>query len=179
MKIAIGTTNKGKVEAVQNGLNNYSEYTNSEIISIEVVSGVGAQPQSLAETIRGAKNRAKQAFDLASADLGFGLESGLFPVPETKSEYMDTTACAIYDGQNFHLGLSSCFEYPKAMVKKILEEGKEITDIALELGFFENRNCREDGGMIGILTRGVVTRKKYSEQAVHMAMVHLLNKDHY
>ncbi len=179
MKIAVGTENKGKIEAVKNGVSNYPEYSTAEVIGVKSDSGVSHQPKGLEETIRGAKNRAKRAYESSGADLGFGLESGIFLVPETKSDYMDTTACAIYDGKEFHLGLSSCFEYPKALIHKVLHEGKEITDAALELGFAEDRSFREDGGMIGILTKGVLSRKKYSEQAVHTAMVHLLNKGHY
>jgi inosine/xanthosine triphosphatase len=140
---------------------------------------VSAQPIGLDEILTGAMNRAKAAYGSGEFELGFGLESGIFPVPHTKSGYMDTTACAIYDGERCHVGLSSSFEYPVAMIDKILSEGKEISDVALELGFAENREFRQGLGMIGTLTRGVVTRVDYSEQAVHMAMLHLLNPTHY
>ena len=179
MKIAVGTQNKGKIEAVKNALMNYPEYSNVEVTGIKCESGVSNQPIGLEEIIRGAMNRAKAAFEASGAALAFGLESGIFLVPQTKSDYMDTTACAIYDGKDFHLGLSSCFEYPKLMIKKVLEEGKEISIAALELGFADDQSFREDMGMIGLLTKGVVTRKKYSEQAVYMALIHLLNKKHY
>ena len=179
MKIAVGTQNKGKIEAVKNALDNYAEYSNSIVTGCSVETGVNDQPIGLDETITGAKNRAKLAFETCESDLGIGLESGVFLVPHTKSEYMDTTACAIFDGREFHIGLSSCFEYPKAMIEKVIKEGKEITDVALELGFAQNRAFREEGGMIGILTKGVIPRIKYSEQAVHTAMVHLLNSQHY
>jgi len=178
MKIATGTRNKGKIEAIRNGLSNYPEYADAEIKGVEADSGVKSQPIGLDEMIRGAKRRAEIAY-ASGADLGFGLESGIFPVPHTKSGYMGAAVCAIYDGKEFHLGLSSAFEYPKKMIQKVLDEGKEITDAALDLGFAEEKSFREDGGMIGILTRGVITRKKYSEQAVHTAMIHLLNKEHY
>jgi len=179
MKISVGTQNKGKLEAVKNAMFCYGEYSASQITGTEVESGVSNQPKTIDETITGAKNRAKNAYNKEMADLGIGLESGIFPVNQTKSGYMDTTVCAIFDGKNFHLGFSSCFEYPKKMIDMIFQENKEISDIAIELGFTNDRSFREDKGMIGVLTKGVITRTKYSEQAVHTAMIHLLNKDYY
>jgi len=147
MKIAVGTQNNGKIEAVKNGLMKYPDYLDIEVIGVKTDSGVNHQPIGLDETILGAKNRARLAYELGNSDLGFGLEAGIFLVPQTKSDYMDTTACAIYDGKEYHLGLSKSF--------------------------------REDNGMIGLLTKGIITRTMYSEQAVHNAMIHLLNKKHY
>ncbi|MDX9970911.1 MAG: inosine/xanthosine triphosphatase [Candidatus Gracilibacteria bacterium] len=179
MKISIGTKNQGKIEAVKQALLIYPNFSKAIIESFNVDSGVKNQPMGLDETITGAKNRAKAAFELNTGDFGFGLESGIFEVPHTKSDYMDTTACAIFDGKNFHIGLSSCFEYPKSLIQKILNEGKEISDIAVELGFAEDRNFRENQGMVGVLTKGVITRMEYSKQAVIVALIHLLNKEHY
>jgi len=66
--------------------------------------------------VSGAKNRALAAYKTGEYSLAFGIESGIFEVPHTKSGYMDTTCCAIYDGKEYHLGLSCCIEYPKAMI---------------------------------------------------------------
>ncbi|MGB0757849.1 MAG: inosine/xanthosine triphosphatase [Patescibacteria group bacterium] len=179
MKVIVGTQNKGKIQSVVDALHNYPEYKGCNVVGRDVETGVNDQPIGLDETITGAKNRARLAYESQESDLGVGLESGIFKVPHTKSKYMDTTACAIFDGQEYHIGLSSCFEYPKVMVDKVLNEEKEITDIALELGFAEDRAFREGQGMIGTLTKGVITRVKFSEQAVHTALVHLLNQKHY
>lgn len=179
MHIAIGTQNKGKIEALKQTLLQYHAFTHAKVTSVQVASGVGHQPIGLNETIQGATNRAKAAYESGAFDLGVGLESGIFPVPHTKSGYMDTTCCAIYDGVQIHLGFSSCFEYPKTMIDAVLNEGKEISEIAVELGFAHDSSFKEDQGMIGVLTGGVVPRVLYSEQAVHMALVHILNKPHY
>ncbi|PKL37131.1 inosine/xanthosine triphosphatase [Candidatus Peregrinibacteria bacterium HGW-Peregrinibacteria-1] len=176
MKIFVGSANKGKIEAVRRGIARYGDVFEGAVVEgVEVESGVGSQPMGLDEIVKGAINRAKLAYESGEGDLGFGLESGIFLVPYTKSDYMDTTACAIYDGANFHLGLSSCFEYPREMIKRVLKEGKEITDVALDMGFSESRDFRENSGMVGILTKGVVSRVTFSEQAVWMAMIHLVN----
>ncbi len=178
MKIGVGTENKAKLEAVRQALTNYSDYSKADIFGCSVASGVSSQPIGLDEIISGAKNRAKLAYENIKADLGIGLESGIFLVPHTKSNYMDTTACTLYDGCKYHLGLSSCFEYPHTLIEKIINENKEVSEAALELGFAQNQEFREGLGMVGILTKGVISRKEYSAQAVHMAFIHLLNKDY-
>src|SRR3989344_2941978 len=110
MKIGVGSTNQVKVNAVKCLVSLYPVLEGSEIISLDINSGVSDQPKSLEETVRGAKARAEGAFK--GNDLGFGIESGLLDVPYSKTGKMNFSACAIYDGKEFHLGLSSAFECP-------------------------------------------------------------------
>src|SRR5574342_3631 len=109
MKINVGSKNEIKVSAVKETVSNYSIISDAEISGMEVPSGVSEQPKSLEETVQGAINRAKGAFN--GCDLSFGIESGIMQVPKTKTGYMDFCACAIYDGKDMHLGLSSAFEF--------------------------------------------------------------------
>lgn len=177
MKINIGSKNQQKVDALKEILKEYPDFLNAEVISKNVSSDVPDQPKSLDETIKGAMNRAKNCFD--NCDLSVGLESGLFKVPETKTGFMDTTACAIYDGKNFHLGLSSCFEYPVKLTKYVLEEERDISSAAKELGVTEKENLGAEEGMIGILTKGRLNRKGLTKQAIQTALIHLENKELY
>ena len=177
MKINIGSKNKAKINALEEILKEYPNFLNAEVISKDGSSDISDQPKSLDETIKGAMNRAKNCFD--NCDYSVGLESGLIKVPETKTGYMDTTACAIYDGKNFHLGLSSCFEYPIKLTKYVLEEDIDVSSAAKELGITEKDNLGADEGMIGILTKGRLDRKGLTKQAVVTALIHLENKDLY
>ena len=177
MKINIGSKNKAKINALEEILKEYPNFLNAEVISKDGSSDISDQPKSLDETIKGAMNRAKNCFD--NCDYSVGLESGLIKVPETKTGYMDTTACAIYDGKNFHLGLSSCFEYPIKLTKYVLEEDIDVSSAAKELGITEKDNLGADEGMIGILTKGRLNRKGLTKQAVVTALIHLENKDLY
>lgn len=177
MKVKVGTANPRKVEAVQDGFKEYPEYATAEIEGVNVSSGVSSQPKSLEETIQGAMNRAKGAFQ--NCDLGVGLESGIFPVPNTKSGYMDICMCAIYDGKNFHLGGSSVFEYPKILIDLVLSKGIEIDEAAREAGFTDSDKIGKEKGMIGHLTKGYIDRRAYSKQAVITALIHLQNPEHY
>lgn len=177
MKINIGSKNKSKIQALEEILKEYPDFEFAEIVSYEVESKVSDQPKSLNETIRGAMNRAEDAF--LNCHLSFGLESVLMKVMETKTGYMDTTACAIYDGKNFHLGLSSCFEYPPKVVKYILENNKNISEAFYDLGLTEGTNLGAENGAIGILTKNRLDRKAYTKEAIRTALIHLENKELY
>ena len=57
--LAVGTTNPGKVAAVQSALAGYPALAHFTVAPSKVDSGVSEQPGTLEETTRGAKNRAK------------------------------------------------------------------------------------------------------------------------
>jgi inosine/xanthosine triphosphatase len=177
MKFNIGSKNKAKIDALKEILKEYPNFFDAEVIFKEVETGVSHQPKSLQETIDGAMQRAKNSFD--GCDYSVGLESGLMSVPETKTGFMDTTVCVIYDGKIFHLGLSSCFEYPVKLTKYVLEEDTNISDAAKKLGITEKENLGAEEGMIGILTKGRLNRKEYTKQAIRTALIHLENKELY
>jgi inosine/xanthosine triphosphatase len=177
MKINIGSKNKAKIGALEEILKEYPDFLNAEIVSKDVNSDISDQPKSLDETIKGAMNRAKKSFD--DCDYSVGLESGLMKVLETKTGYMDATACAIYDGKGFHLGLSSCFEYPVKLTKCVLEEDIDISSAAKKLGITEKESLGAEEGMVGILTKGRLDRKGLTKQAIRTALIHLENKELY
>ncbi len=173
MKIVVGSTNNVKVEAVREAIRDYDILSNAEVSGVDVNSEVSEQPKSVDETIQGAMNRAKNAF--RDCDYSFGIESGLMQVPNTKTGYMDVCACVIYDGQNYHVGLSSAFEYPREVTRLVFEEGLEINQAAYRTGLTKNPKVGSAEGAIGILTRGRLIRKDYTKQAVAMALIHLEN----
>lgn len=177
MKVNVGSKNITKVQAVEETLLDFPEFLNAKVSSVAVDSGVHKQPKNIEQTVQGAMNRARNAFN--DCDLSVGLESGLMEVPNTKSGYMDITMCAIYDGKNFHLGGSSAFEYPKSMINLVFNKDYEIDEAAKEMGFSHDSSIGEREGMIGVLTNGKLDRKGYSKQAVLTALIHLLNPEHY
>lgn len=177
MKINVGSKNKVKVEAVSELIKDYPELKDAEVFSKEVDSEVSHQPKSLEETINGAINRARNSF--IDCDYSFGLESGLMAVPKTKTGYMDITVCAICDGNKFHLGISSAFEYPVEVTKYVLLSGDNISNAFNKLGLTKSNNLGSEQGAIGILTKNKITRKQYTQEAIRTALIHLENKDLY
>lgn len=76
MKIAIGTKNPTKVNAVKKVFGDTFTY-----VEVAVQSGVSPQPFSDEETIQGAVNRARAAVKETGADIGIGLEGGVQETP--------------------------------------------------------------------------------------------------
>lgn len=177
MRICVGSTNEVKVNAVKEAIQDYQIFSNAEIIVVKVNSGVSDQPRSAEETIQGAINRARNAFK--DCNYSFGIEDGLMKVPNTKTDYMNICACVIYDGKNFHLGLGPAFEYPIEVTRLVIEEGLDIDQAYYRAGLTDNPNIGSYEGVIGMLTKGKLSRKEYTKLAVMMALIHLENKNLY
>lgn len=175
MKINVGSKNEIKVSAVREAVSGYSSLSRAQISAVEAPSKISEQPKSLEETIRGAINRAKGAFQ--NCDISFGIESGMMQVPYTKTGYMDFCACVIYDGNECHIGLSAAFEFPREVTRLILEEGLDANQAFYKLGLTSNQKIGSAEGATGMLTKGRVTRKDYTKQAIAMALIHLENSD--
>ena len=177
MKINVASKNPVKVEAVREVLNIYPNLANYEVVGIETNSGVSKQPKPLEETVQGAINRAMAVFN--SCVYSFGIESGLMIVPQTKTGSMDFCACAIYDGKNYHLGLSCAFEFPTKVTQMIHEQGIDANEAFYRCGLTIDRMIGSSEGAIGMLTKGRMNRKDYTKQAIQMALIHLENRELY
>ena len=171
MEIRVGSTNKQKIEAVKETLQDYPHLKDALISSANISSGVKDQPTSLEETIRGGMNRARNAFN--DCTYSIGLESGLINVPYTKTGYMDVCVCAIFDGKDFHLGLSSAWEPPREVVRYMISEGLDMNQATLKAGLTSNPVLGSAEGLIGIMTKGRTTRKGYTQEALRNALIHL------
>lgn len=177
MNINVGTTNAAKIAAVEELLQEYPDFKKANVQGKKVDSGVGEQPRSLKETIEGAINRAKAAFE--HCDYSMGIESGLMEVPYTKTGYMDVCVAAIYDGKEIHLGLSSAWECPVEVTRLMIEEGLDMTQASNRAGLSDNPALGSHEGLLGIMTKGRILRKAYTKQALEMALIQLENDIHY
>ncbi len=177
MKIKLGSRNVAKVGALEEVVDSYALFSGAELIAIDVDSGVSPHPKSIEETVQGAVNRARRSF--MDCDYSFGIEAGLMLVPFTKTGYMETCACAVYDGNNMYIGLSSAFEYPPGITRMILDgiEGSDAVRIAGLTNHAKLGNT--EGGLIGLLTKGRVSRKEYTKQAIVNALIQLENPEIY
>lgn len=171
--IHVASVNPVKVGAVKEILPLYPLLDGAEVIGVDVPSRVSEQPKTLEETIRGAMNRAQAAF--GQADLSVGLESGLMEVPYSKTGVMDVCACALYDGKEFHLGLSSAWESPKQVTDMMLREGLDMNQAFHKAGLTSDLKIGQGQGAVGLLTKGRLPRIAYTKQALITAMIHLEN----
>lgn len=171
MNICVGTANKIKLDAVKEILHEYAHLKGAIVISKSVESGVSDQPKSLEESVQGAMNRALAAFQ--DCTYSIGIESGLMIVPNSKSGRMDVCVCAIFDGSEYHLGLSSAWEAPAQVMKHIMEDNMNMSDAAHKAGLTDNPAVGAAEGLIGIVTKGRLTRKAYTKEAIRTALIHL------
>lgn len=176
MKIIVGSKNPNKVDAVRDVFVGRFVDELHLVLGKEVSSGIDEQPLSLEVTIAGAVNRAKNAFE-HGCDLSVGIEGGLVPVPSSHSGYMQTEACALYDGENIYLGLSGAFAMPKDVIESILEKGINLSDAFRMHGYTEHEYVGYKEGAIGILSKGAMDRKRFTEDAVNMALVHYVSRE--
>lgn len=109
-----------------------------------------------------------------TCSFGVGIEAGMFSVPEVETKYMDSSICAIYDGEIYYIGFSPSFEYPQTVVDRTLQ-GEEI-------GYMEDvfgNTAKGRKGAIGVLTNGRVYRDELEEYAVIMALTKIVSKEIY
>lgn len=172
MRVAVGSTNPVKVRAVEEVLRTF--YPGAEVFGVDVSSEVGAQPIGMQETVLGAVNRAREA--LRHGELGVGIEAGLLEVPFTLTGYMDVQFCAISDGEVITLGAGSGFEYPPSVIRQVLR-GREVGKVMEELSGIAEIGRK--GGAIGFLSKGKLSRKELTKQAVLMAMLPRINRELY
>lgn len=167
--IRVGSLNPVKLGAIREVM--CVRFPRAEFQPVAAPSEVSDQPIGLEETLRGAKNRARNAF--ADCALAVALESGLIEVPGSNTGYMNLTACAIYDGHEMYLGLGPAFELPPDVTRLVVEDGLELDPAVRRAGLTDNERIGYAQGIIGILSDGRVTRMDYSRPAVSMALVRM------
>jgi inosine/xanthosine triphosphatase len=180
MIIAIGSTNKIKVQALEEVIKEYPSLSHAQVKSYPVSSEIADQPLSLEEIIRGAKNRAKNAFTVSEiCTYSFGIESGLFEAPGTQTGFLESCICAIYDGRQYYTGLSCGFEIPPHILDFVLTEQMDLSQACYHAKVTSNANLGAAEGLIGILTKGRIDRKEYTKQCIKTALLQLENAQWY
>lgn len=172
MRIAVGSTNPVKFQAVENAFSHY--FTAIEIISIKVDSDVPIQPYN-EEIKKGAENRARKALKATNAEYSVGLEGGIIELYETA--YI-AGYCAIIN-QNFecHGSWGSFWECPPLVLKQLKSTKKELGTVIDELS--KRTNTKQTEGAIGIFSKGVIVRELVTRHAVIYALIPFLNEQFY
>ncbi|RLI44334.1 inosine/xanthosine triphosphatase [Candidatus Bathyarchaeota archaeon] len=175
MRVAVGSTNPVKIEAVKTCFNNFLDSVSIEAVEVETKP----QPIGIDETIRGAVKRGLEALKKTGADLGVGIEAGLIKLEHTITGYINQHMCAIIDKQgHITIGLSMGFEFPPKVVEKILSgEAKEAEEAMEEISGIKEIGNKT--GAIGYLTKEKITRKDLCIQAIISALIPRINPQLY
>ncbi|WAA10089.1 DUF84 family protein [Fervidibacillus albus] len=158
MKIAIGSTNRAKIEAVQRA------FSDDIVVSVNVPSGVNAQPFSDEETIRGAIQRAKNALEKTDVHIGIGLEGGVMESPHGLMLCNWGALMSKSDSSPIIAGGARIL-LPE-MISERLRKGEELGPIMDD--YCKRTNIRHHEGAIGIFTNGLITRGEMFSHVVLM-----------
>lgn len=171
MKIAVGSTNPVKVEAVATAFKKY--YPDSQVVGFMVVSGVSEQPITEEETRKGARERAKAALLSGKEfDFGVGLEGGVTEFENVM--YECAWACVIARDGGEGAGGGLYFELPPEVARRI-KEGGELGPIMDELT--REKNVKQKSGAIGIFTKGQLDRKTAYIHLVLQALIRFVSPE--
>ncbi|MDZ4299714.1 MAG: inosine/xanthosine triphosphatase [Candidatus Sungbacteria bacterium] len=165
MKVAVGSHNPAKIEAVRMAFSAVWPNEEWEVFGTAVSSGIANQPMSDEESIRGAQNRARAARESAGADWGVGLEGGLHCVNE---RYFDCGWIIVSDSAgNEGIGSTARIIVPER-VMALIHQGKELGDVNDEL--FGVKNSKQHEGYFGLMTKNAMTRAGTYRDGVIVAL---------
>ncbi len=162
MKVAVGSLNPTKLEAVKIAFEKVFPNTSWSIKGVSVTSGVSDQPMNDRESIRGAKKRAKRAIKKLNADYGVGLEGGIQKI----GKYWFETGWVVIVNKKGDEGIGSAvrMQIPEIVMKHIhngIELGK-VSDI-----IFHTENSKHGQGYFGLMTNNTITRSRgYSDGVI-------------
>lgn len=166
MRVAVGSSNKVKVEATKEAFEHF--YKDVVVISV-ATSDLPAQPITMQGIVAGAVTRARKALEnVQDADLGVGIEAGLAEVPGLNA-YLNVQFAAIIDRNGkLTFGTSPGFQLPPEVQKLVLLERLEV-DRAVEF-LYGIKDIGEKRGIIDLMTKGKVSRKELIVNALTMAI---------
>lgn len=168
MKIILGSTNPVKIEAVRLALS--SAFSELEVVSVEVKSGVADQPRTQEETRLGSVNRAKSALLRVEGDIGLGLEGGIYKLED---EIWNTVWCSAVDLKGKITSVSGLnFKLPSKLIP-LVSQGQEVGP-AMDL-LLNRKNTKQQEGMMGIVTQGILSRGEAYSSLVKLAVGRLLS----
>lgn len=162
IRIFIGSRNPEKAKGAREGAVKVFG-KNVEVKTVPISSRVSEQPFG-EETIRGAVNRARDAFE-KGCDYGIGFESGIF---KFKGRFFDILWCAICDEEGITFGSSMGFEVGSGIVAE-MKKGKTLSDVSYDI--FGIKDIGKKKGVIYYLSRGKLERRSMVEQAFMCAMI--------
>lgn len=170
--VVVGSKNPVKIACTQEAF----DMAFPKSISVEGVaalSGVSDQPFGLEETWLGAKNRALHARQLRpEANYWLGIEGGV--AEDQGGMYAFAWIFILHSSGKTSQAQTGTFYLPSIVVD-LIRQGRELGE-ADDL-VFKERNSKQKGGSVGLLTQGLLTREAYYKQAILLSLIPFLNQE--
>ncbi len=176
LRIVVGTTNPTKIAGVRNAFKEVFPRERVDIVSIKVSNRVGTQPIGLDSILVGALNRVKNCMaSERGADFYVGVEAGIATVG---AAWIDVHIAVVTDGEIVGIGMSPGFMVPPQLAKKVVySDNLELDVVADEV--FGTKDIGSAGGIVKILTRGLISREDLVKYAVLTALIPWMKRDLY
>lgn len=169
--IVVASTNPTKLKAAENAFSRAFPSENFKFEGISVHSSVSHQPMTDDETITGAHSRSINAEKIIPhADFWVGIEGG---VELVKDGMLCMAWVVIRSKDNYGKAKTSAFYLPAKMVA-LITKGIEMGDA--DDMIFGNTNSKQKNGTVGALTRNLITRTSYYEEATLLALIPFMNE---
>jgi inosine/xanthosine triphosphatase len=175
MKLIVASTNPVKLAAAAGGFAKMFPNMKFNVDGVCVESGVGHQPMNDDATLLGARTRAENGRRVVvDADYYFGIEGG---VQERDGE-LEAFAWIVVISRAGRIGeaRTATFQLPKR-IAELVRAGVELGEADDQV--FGRSNSKQTNGAVGLLTRDVLDRTKYYEQAVVLALIPFANCELY
>jgi len=176
LRVVAGTTNPTKISGIRNAFKEVFPHETIDVVPRRVENRVGPQPIGLDSIFVGALNRLLSCIKAeGQADFYVGVEAGILNVAGV---WIDVHLALVTDLKLVGLGLSPAFMLPSIIVDKVITgEGTEL-DVVVD-SLFGTRDIGSKGGVIKILTNGMVTREDLVKSAVLIALVPWISAELY
>jgi len=171
--VIVGSTNPVKLTAVQTGFGAMFPQERFNFSGIDVLSGVSAQPQSDAETLQGARQRAVNAQEQEpGADFWVGVEGGVDGLPGKSETLLAFAWVVVLSAEQRGCARTGAFELP-APVAELVSGGTEVGEADDQV--FGTQGSKQHNGAVGLLTQDTLTRDGFYAQAVQLALIPFIN----
>ncbi|HEX7118037.1 MAG TPA: inosine/xanthosine triphosphatase [Longimicrobiales bacterium] len=165
-RIVVASENPAKIRAAHGAFRRAFRDRPFEVVAVSVPSGVGHQPLSDEETLRGARNRAEAArARIPDADFWIGMEGG---VEEHAAGLASFAWIVVRSRDREGLGRTGVFLLPNP-VAALVREGMELGDASDRV--FRRAGAKTEEGAIGLLSRGAMDRVELYEHATVLALL--------
>jgi inosine/xanthosine triphosphatase len=174
LRVIVGSKNPVKVGCTREAFT--QAFGNVGLVEgVDALSNIPAQPRSEEETLLGAKNRATHAKSLVpEADYWVGIEGGVDE--DTQGMYAFAWIYVLHRSGKSSQSKTGTFYLPPRVVA-LIQDGMELGH-ADDL-VFQAQNSKQQGGSVGLLTHGLITREGYYQQAMVLALIPFLNESLY
>lgn len=170
LRIIVGSKNPVKVGCTREAFS--QAFGKGGLVEgVDALSNIPSQPRSEEETLLGAKNRASHAKTLVpEADYWVGIEGGVDE--DSQGMYAFAWIYVLHCSGKSSQSKTGTFYLPPQVVA-LIREGMELGH-ADDL-VFQAQNSKQQGGSVGLLTQGIITREAYYQQAMVLALIPFLN----